>query len=176
MYNSKKSILLKVAMIWLVFAMLHYANNILPNPVLAFLGEKPGFESVFGHSKMNFWSYLIVTLGEFVFFRKKITDLIQYGYTRMLSAVVFPWFALTFWMTGSALNGGLEPARPIELSFSLLSIVFAAYLTVRLEQAMEEIRFRTSTRLTILFFFLITLVQYVSFEMNAPWWNYFGTN
>jgi hypothetical protein len=176
MYNSEKSVVWKVVIIWLVFAFLHYANDAFPNPVFAFIGEREGFESIFSHSKMNFWTYLIVTVGEFVIFRKKITDVSQFWYTRMLSAVIYPWFALTFWMTGSALNGGLEPIRPIELAFSFLSNVFGAYLTVRLEQIFDAIRFRTATQWTILFFFLITLIQYISFELNTPWWNYFGSN
>lgn len=176
MYTTTKSVIWKIVIIWVVFAVLHYANDVFPNPILAFFGEREGFESIFTHSKMNFWTYIFVTIGEFFLFRKKITDVAQFWYTRLLSAVIYPWFALTFWMTGSALNGGLEPIRPIELSFSLLSNVFGAYLTVRLEQIFDGVKFRKSVEWTILFFFLISLIQYVSFELNTPWWNYFGGN
>jgi hypothetical protein len=176
MYNSTKSVVWKVIIIWLVFAFLHYANALFPNPIFAFLGEAEGQESIFTHSKMNFFTYIFVTIGEFFIFRKKITDMSQFWYTRMLSAVIYPWFSLTFWMTGSALNGGAELARPVELTFSILSNVFGAYLAVRLEQVFDSVKFRKSTQWTILFFFLISLVQYISFELQAPWWNYFGSN
>ncbi|GEM_PF-3543145 len=176
MYTTAKSVVWKVIVIWVVFAFLHYANDAFPNPVFAFFGEREGFESIFSHSKMNFWTYLFVTIGEFFIFRKKISDTTQFWATRLLSAVIYPWFALTFWMTGSALNGGAEPIRPIELSFSLLSNVFGAYLTVRLEQIFDDIKFQKSTQWAILFFFVITLIQYISFELNTPWWNYFGSN
>ena len=176
MYNSTKSVIWKVIIIWSVFAFLHYAHAIFPNPVFAFLGEAAGRESVFGHLKMNFFTYILVTVGEFFIFRKKISDVSQFWYTRMLSAVIYPWFSLTFWMTGSALNGGAELARPVELSFSILSNIFGAYLAVRLEQVFDSVKFRRSTQWTILFFFLISLVQYISFELQAPWWNYFGSN
>jgi hypothetical protein len=176
MYNSAKAVAWKVVIIWVIFAFLHYANDAFPNPVFAFIGEREGFESIFSHSKMNFWTYLIVTIGEFFIFRKKILDVGQFWYTRLLSAVIYPWLALTFWMTGSALYGGLEPIRPVELGFSFLSNVFGAYLTIRLEQIFDVIKFRKATQWTILFFFLITLLQYISFELNTPWWNYFGSN
>lgn len=176
MYNSKKWVFSKVAIIWIVFALLHYANDIVPNPIFAFIGEKENSESIFGHSKMNFWTFLIVTIGEFLIFRKNILDVSQFWYTRLLSAVIYPWFALSFWMTGSALNGGAEPIRPIELSFSLLSNVFGAYLIVQLEQIFDGIKFRKATQWTILALFLMTLIQYISFELQAPWWNYFGSN
>ena len=58
MYNSTKSVIWKVVIIWFVFAFLHYAHAIFPNPVFAFLGEAAGRESVFGHLKMNFSTYI----------------------------------------------------------------------------------------------------------------------
>jgi hypothetical protein len=79
-------------------------------------------------------------------------------------------------MTGSALNGGLEPIRPIELSFSFLSNVFGAYLVVRLEQVFDAVNFRKATQWTILFFFIIAAIQYISFELNFPWWDFFGSH
>lgn len=176
MPTSAKAIIIKVAVIWFVFAFLHYANDVFPNPVFAFFGEAEGKESIFGHVKMNFYTYLLVTVGEFLLFRQKITDLSQFWYTRLLGALIYPWFSLTFWMTGSALNGGAEPIRPIELSFSLLSNVFAAYLVVRLEQVLDVVHFRKATQWTILAFFLMALVQYISFELKTPWWEYFGSH
>ena len=176
MYNSSKSVIFKVAIIWLVFAVFHYANDAFPNPIFTFFGESEGTESVFTHMKMNFYTYLLVTIGEFIIFRRKISNISQFWYTRLLSCVIYPWFSLTFWMTGSALNGGAEPIRPIELSFSIFSNVFGAYLIVRLEQIFDSVQFRKASRWTILFFFLITLIQYISFELNKPWWEYFGTH
>ncbi len=176
MYNSAKSVFWKVAIIWIVFAFLHYAYDIFPNPIIAFIGEKEGVESIFSHSKMNFWTYLIVTVGEFFILRRRISDVGQFWHTRLLSTVLYPWFALSFWMTGSAIHGGAEPIRPIELSFSLLANVFGAYLVVQLEQIFDKIKFRNVTAWTIVVLFLMTLIQYISFELNAPWWNYFGSN
>ena len=176
MYTTGKSVVWKVIIIWVVFALLHFANDWFPNPVIAFFGQADGGETVWGHLKMNFWTYIFVTIGEFFIFRKKISDVSQFWYTRLLSSVLYPWLSMTFYMTGSALNGGLEPIRPIELSFSLLSNVFGAYLMVRLEQVFDEIKFRKATQWTILFFFVIALIQYVSFELNTPWWEFFGSH
>jgi hypothetical protein len=176
MYNTGKSVILKVVIIWLVFAFLHFAYGWFPNPVLAFFGEAEGRETVWGHLKMNFWTYVFVTIGEFLIFRKKISDAGQFWYTRLLSAVLYPWLSMTFYMTGSALNGGLESIRPIELSFSFLSNVFGAYLVVRLEQVFDAVNFRKATQWTILFFFIIAAIQYISFELNFPWWDFFGSH
>lgn len=140
MYTTGRSVV-KAIVIWVVFALLHYATDLIPNPVIAFFGEADGAETVWGHLKMNFWTYIFVTIGEFFIFRKKISDVGQFWYTRLLSAVLYPWLSMTFWMrTGSALNGGLEPIRPIELSFSLLSNAFGAYLAVRLEQVFDGVK------------------------------------
>lgn len=176
MYTTGKSVTLKVIIIWVVFALLHYATDLIQSPIVAFFGEANGLESIWGHLKMNFWTYIFVTIGEFFIFRKKISDVSQFWYTRLLSAVLYPWLSMTFWMTGSALNGGLEPIRPIELSFSLLSNVFAAYFIVRLEQVFDAVKFRKATQWTILFFFIIALIQYVSFELNTLWWEFFGSH
>jgi hypothetical protein len=99
MYNTGKSVILKVVIIWLVFAFLHFAHGWFPNPVLAFFGEAEGRETVWGHLKMNFWTYVFVTIGEFLIFRKKISDAGQFWYTRLLSAVLYPWLSMTFYMT-----------------------------------------------------------------------------
>jgi hypothetical protein len=176
MYNSAKSVFWKVVIIWIVFALLHYAYRIFPHPITALIGEKEGAESIFGHVKMNFWTYLIVTIGEFLIFRKKILDLGQFWSTRLLSAVIYPWFALTFWMTGSAIHGGAEPARPVELAFSFIANAFGAYLTVRLEQIFDKVKFRKATQWTIIILFLMALIQYIVFELKTPWWNYFGSH
>ena len=176
MYKSGKSVVLKVVVVWLVFAFLHYANDLFPNPIFAFFGEAEGQESAWGHLKMNFWTYLFVTIGEFFIFRRKIADVSQFWYTRLLSMIIYPWFALIFWMTGSALNGGEHPIRPIELFFSLASNFFALYLVVRLEQIFDEIKFRKATQWTILFFFVLTLIQYVSYQINTPYWEFFGNH
>jgi hypothetical protein len=165
---------LKVLIIWFVFAFLHYANGLFPNPILAFLGEAEGRESVWGHLKMNFFTYIIVTVGEYFISRKKITDIGQFWYTRLLSAVLYPWLSLTFWMTGSVFSGGVETARPVELTFSILSNVFGAYFIVRLEQVLDNVKFRKATQMTILFFFLIALIQYLSFELTTPVWDFFA--
>ena len=176
MYNTGKSVILKVVVIWLVFAFLHFVNDWVTSPILAFFGEVEGAESVWTHLKMNFWTYVLVTIGEFLIFRKKITDVGQFWTTRLFSSVIYPFLSFTFWMTGSALNGGLEPIRPIELSFSLLSNVFAAYFVVRLEQIFDGIKFRAATQWTIIFFFVIAMIQYISFELNKPWWEFFDVH
>lgn len=176
MYNSAKSVFWKVAIIWIVFAFLHYAYDLFPHPIVAFLGEKEGTESIFSHVKMNFWTYLIVTIGEFLILRKRIADVGQFWLTRLLSAVIYPWFALIFWMTGSAIHGGAEPARPIELSFSLLANVFGAYLVVHLEKIFDKVKFSKATAWMIVILFVMALIQYIVFELKTPWWNYFGSN
>jgi len=176
MYNTGKSVVWKVIIVWVVFAFLHYATDLVQSPIIAFFSESDGTESVWGHLKMNFWTYLFITIGEFFIFRKKITDTMQYWFSRLLSTVLYPLFSFTFWMTGSALNGGLEPIRPIELSFSLLSNVFAAFFVVLLEQIFDTVKFRKATQWTIVFFFIIAMIQYISFELNTPWWEFFGSN
>lgn len=176
MYKSGKSVSIKVFVIWAVFALLHYLADLFPNPIIAFFGEAEGAETIWGHLKMNFWTYVFVIIGEFFIFRKKITDVGQFWIARLLSSVLYPLFSFTFWMTGSALNGGLEPIRPIELSFSLLSNVFAAYFVVRLEQIFDEIKFRNATKWTIILFFVLALIQYISYELNTPHWEMFGSH
>ena len=123
---------------------------------------------------MNFFTYIIVTVGEYFFSRKKITDTAQFWYTRLLSAVLYPWLSMTFWMTGSAFSGGVETAHSVELTFSILSNVFGAYFIVRLEQVLDNVNFRKATQWTIAFFFIIALIQYVSFELTTPWWDFFA--
>jgi hypothetical protein len=174
MYKTGKSVIAKVVIVWLVFALLHYLNDLFPNPVFAFFGEEESHESVWGHLKMNFWTYFFITVGEFFIFHKKIADVSQFWNTRLLSMIIYPWFALVFWMTGSAINGGHEPIRPIELFFSLGSNFFALYFIVRLEQIFDEIKFRKATQYMILFFFILALVQYVSYQINMPHWEFFG--
>lgn len=173
MNYSAKSVFWKVVIIWLVFAVLHFAHGVFPHPWLAFLGEAEGRESIWGHSKMNFYTYLIVTIGEFFIFRRKIAEVGQFWFTRLLSCVIYPWLALTFWMTGSAVYGSAQPPRGVELTVAMLANVFGAYLTIRLEQVFDTVRFRPATRWTILLFFLLALFQYIAFELQTPWWDFF---
>jgi len=170
-----KQLISKVIAVWIVFALLHFANGWFPNPVFAFLGETEGKETVFGHNKMNFYAYLFVCIAEFFILRKHIDDVAHWTYTRLFTTILYPWLAFIFWMTGSALNGGAEMIRPLELGMAFSANLVGAYAAVRVEEVLDGAKYRNAFKWMVLLFFVISLVQYISFEMNVPWWGLFGS-
>ena len=77
-----------------VFILLHYTYEFFPNIVFQIISGID--ESVFQHMKIGFYSYAILTLIEYLAFKKKIADKTRFLFSRFFSAIFYPWLLFMF--------------------------------------------------------------------------------
>ncbi|RMF41698.1 MAG: hypothetical protein D6755_12375 [Anaerolineae bacterium] len=155
----------KLLATWIVFLLLHYSYKNFPNTLFLVIGEKG--ETNYFHMKMLFFAYCFVTLAEYLLHRKTLTNPASFVYSRMAIAVLYPWAATTLWFTAQAL--GFEiPTFPWEIIYSNIITVISIYFALRLEEVLEGVEYRASTRQLITALFLTAILGYVSFSFNTP--------
>ncbi|QEE14422.1 hypothetical protein DSAG12_00235 [Promethearchaeum syntrophicum] len=89
-YNHKAYLWIRSFIFLCIFELLHYSFELFPNIIVQiFSGIN---ESNFQHWKIGYYSYLILTLVEFLIFHKKIADenKEKFIYSHLLSALFVP--------------------------------------------------------------------------------------
>jgi len=149
---------------FLFFLFFHQIYSILGGNLLGkILGE--GFESIYTHMKMYFYSYLCVSAIEYFVCRKQITSTITFWTSRMLIASAFPWMSIAIWFIPVALGFDLGD---YELTYSLILTVFGFYFSIRLDEGLEGVTFRPALNALIWLAFAAALITYTGFSFHVP--------
>lgn len=155
----------KLIAIWLLFLALHFSYDTFPNVIFKIIGEEG--ETTFFHMKMLFFAYVFVTLVEIFLRRTAIASLSDFIYPRALVAVAYPWLAITLWFSAEAL-GIAMPNETVEIIFANIATGLGIYLALRLEEALDGVAFRSSTKAMIVVLFMCALLSYVAFTFKTP--------
>ena len=170
------NIYLKSLIFLVVFSILHFGYEITGWTLLTpFCGVN---ESVFQHLKMAFWSYLLLTvLIEYPFIRKKIErgksdkriiEIGNFWYSRLLSVIILPWIMLIIWYLLPALYGKAESLL-VDLVWAVAVTYLSCFFVGYLEKETEKIEFKLSTKYIILFLVFISGFLFVWFTYKLPW-------
>lgn len=149
---------------YIFFVFLHQIYDILGGGALAaILGE--GIESIYAHMKMYFYAYLLVCLIDYFLRRKQITSISSFSYPRMLIAASFPWMSIAIWFIPIALSFELGE---YELIYSFVLTALGLYFAFRLEQGLEDVKFRPALKAMIWLAFLAAFITYIGFSFHVP--------
>jgi hypothetical protein len=149
---------------FLFFILFHQIYSILGGNILGkILGE--GFESIYTHMKMYFYSYLCVSAIEYFLRRKQIESAATFWTTRMLIASAFPWMSIAIWFIPNALGFDLGK---YELAYSLILTILGFYFSIRLDEGFENVKFRPALNTMIWLAFAATLITYTGFSFHVP--------
>ncbi len=164
------SILAKAFIYLILFSILHFSLDFTG---WSFLRPFAGVdESVFQHLKMAFWAYLLASLVEYPFFKKKKKSVESFWYPRFLSAVFVPWIIFIVYFLLPATAGKLKNA-PLELIWAILVTYFSGLAGALLEGHLEEQKLEFCFKAVIIFLLVSSAFLYVAFTYSLPWLDMF---
>ena len=146
------------------FLFLHFAYDWWPGPITAVFSGVD--ESVFQHMKIGYFSWLVVSLAEWVALRPK--PAMDFVASRLLGAAFIPPMFAGIWYLAAAVVGPL-PSDLVEILWANVVIFAASIFVLDIE---DHIGSRPmSTRLKAYSFILAGLAcfTYVRFTFCVPW-------
>lgn len=158
----------KGLLFWVTFLVLYALRKIAPIiPITLFTGVD---ESNFQHYKGTFFAYLIISLIEFLIFRKKVENKGTYWYARLMAAVFAPWLVFLVWYLMPALLGGEAlPNMGLEILFGNIATLIVGMLAVIFERGFETIIYGKSLKAVIWVMFVVSILVYTLLTFNLPW-------
>ena len=168
-YKRKSYIFIKSALYLLVFSLVHFIYDLLPNPLTLFIGAND--ESVFSHMKMAFWSWIILALLEYIFLRKHI-DRRKYFLSRMLTAIKLPFIEILVYYVGVFIAMEELPLA-IELTWAFITVYIIGIMGRIIEQYLEDLEYKNLYLYVILILFGLSMFFFTVFTYNKPWLDIF---
>ncbi|MEW6284864.1 MAG: hypothetical protein AB1509_01430 [Chloroflexota bacterium] len=149
---------------YLLFIFFHQVYDILGGNLWGrILGE--GIESIYAHMKMYFYAYLVVSVIDYFLRRRQIDAASSFWTTRMLIASSFPWMSIAIWFIPVA--AGIELGSR-ELLYSLTITALGLYFAFRLDEGLENVKFRPALNSLIWLAFAAAVITYVGFSFHVP--------
>jgi len=161
------NILLKALAFLLIFSVFHFGYEITGWRFLTpFCGIN---ESVFQHLKMAYWSYLFLSVVEYLLVNKgKKRRVSNFLYSRALSTILIPWVIFIIWYMLPAILGSKAPFA-VELSWAIISTLLSFMAVAKIEKETESIAFGTMTRIVLITLIIISSFLFVKFTYKLPW-------
>lgn len=163
--NQQKLAWWKLITTWIFFLLLHFSYETFPNVLFKIIGEEG--ETTFFHMKMLFFAYVFSSLIEYFLQRKRIGSPDTFIFSRMFTAVAYPWLTITAWFTVEALTNSMLH-MPWEIIYANVMTILGIYIALRIEELFEGQTLRPAFKGSILLLFLAALISYVSFSFNTP--------
>jgi hypothetical protein len=168
--KSRRGILVKAVAFWLVFLILYGLYRFFPVfPISLISGTT---ESVFQHFKEGFYAYLIVNLGEAVWFRRQVKDWERFLYARIASTVLLPWLIFLLWYIAPAVVGRW-PNNAYEIIYANIITLLVGLSTVTLESGFEFIPYTRGIKWVLWLLFFTSILLYLVFTFRLPWTDVF---
>jgi len=152
---------------WVVFMLLYFVYKFFPcTPLMAICGI---CESCFQHFKAAYFSWIIISLLEFLYMRRSVQDRQVFLYSRMATATILPWFIFILWYLGVAIFGRL-PSIALEILYANIITIIVGIFADIFEQGVSRITYPRELKTIILVLFFASLVLYLVFTFgNLPW-------
>lgn len=166
-FHNKAYLLIRSFIFLCIFDFLHYCYDWFPNAFFQIFSSIN--ESFFQHWKIGYYSYIILTLGKFLFFRKKIPeeDREKFIYSHFLSVLFLPMVIFIIWHTVPAVYGQITVFW-IEVVYSVSACYISIHLVSIIEQYLKEINYRLPLKIIIWILNLLLIMQFTLFTFKLP--------
>ncbi len=161
----------KVAGLWVMFLILHYAYEWLPSLPLKLISGTD--ESVFQHMKIGFYAYLLVNIVEYILRRKRLTSLGSFFYSRLFTTTLVPWLIFVVWYIAAAYHGQL-PTVFLEILYANISMLLVGICTSITEAVLEQAPYNRAFRIMSVVLFLVSVSHFTIFTFKLPWCDVFA--
>jgi len=149
-----------------IFILMHYTYKFFPNVVIQIFSAID--ESVFQHMKIGFYSYLILSVIEFLIFKKKIADTTKFLFSRVFSMVLYPYLIFLFFLF-------TRVVYPWQMHFviEIISAQIVVYISVLflgfLEVEIVKLEFGKRLRVLSLILLVLLIIEFTAFSFYLPW-------
>jgi hypothetical protein len=159
---------LKGVLFWVTFMLLYGLQKLAPVfPVTLFTAID---ESNFQHYKATFIAYFIISLVEFIVFRKNLTEKTSFWYSRLTTTIFIPWLVFLGWYLMPAILGGKAlPNVVLEILFANCVALTVGIVAANLERGFATMIFSKWIKVSVWIFFIISIVIYTLFTFYLPW-------
>ena len=156
----------KGLLFWVTFLVLYALRKAAPIiPITLFAGVD---ESNFQHYKGTFFAYLILSLIEYLIYRKKVDNPSSYWYARLLAAVIAPWMVFLVWYLMPAVYGPM-PNIGLEVLWGNVATLIVGFLAVTFEHGFEQMTFNRSLQTVTWVLVAVSIVVYTLLTFHLPW-------
>lgn len=157
---------IKVFLYLIIFSILHFSYDLTK---LKFLIPFGGIdESIFQHLKMAFWAYLITSVIEYSYLRRRFKNFISFFIPRLFSSVIIPWLIFLVWYLAPAIYGKFNSAIP-ELIWAVLVTILSGISGVLIEREIQGRKFSKAFITVTLLLGIISAFLYIKFTYQLPW-------
>ncbi len=161
---------LKGLLFWITFLLLTVLSKLIPVfPITLFTAVD---ESTFQHFKATFIAYLLISLIEYLEYRKNIQQKSSFWYARLLAAVIAPWMVFLLWYQMAAIYGPLNSVG-LEILYGNIVTFLVGLVAVTLERGFEQISYGKSLKVLVWGLVLCSVVLYTIFSFRLPWTDVF---
>ncbi len=168
--ESKYYIPGKAIVYLLLFSLLHYLYEWIPNIVIALFSGTS--ESIYQHMKIGFYVYLLLSLIEFIVFRNQIEDRQKFLFSRLLSAFLVSYMSMFFYLIGSMF--GHITLVFLEVIYSISICFISIFPVLILERWYEKFDYNTNVKLIIIILIIISIIEFTVFTFKLPWHDIFA--
>ena len=169
-YDDRNYLFVRSGLNLVIFLTLHYLYRWFPNVVISLFSAI--YESVFQHMKISFYAYIILTLIEFILFRKKKTDAKKFIYSHLFSAVLIPFITLILFSIGAMVYG--ERSYVVEIIYAIIITYLSGFSISIIEQEFQDIEFSKRFKIFLLIIIVIMISEFTIFTFNLPWHDVFA--
>jgi len=164
--DDNKYIYIRSLILLGIVIVLHYAYKFFPYSMFQIFSAID--ESVFQHMKIGSYSYIILTIIEYLAFKKKIVDKKRYLFSRIFSAIFYPWLIFMFFFFTRVFYP-LQMHYVVEIISAQATVYVSALILGFIE--LETIKMEYGKRLKVLLVGLIILliVEFTAFTFYLPW-------
>lgn len=149
----------------ILFSFLHQLHDIFPNALTAIIAEGEN-EAVLAHMKMLFYTYILLTIGDyFLYYRKGILTESFY-YARLLILASVPWMMISFFYVPESLDINL--VSPYNMIFSIFASWVGIYTAISFEETLEAAKYSVNIKVLLVIFFISAIIIYTGFSFNPP--------
>ncbi len=157
---------IKVFLYLIIFSILHFSYDITGFTFLKPFGGVD--ESIFQHLKMAFWSYIIASLIEYSYTKKKFKSLKSFFVPRLFSAIIVPWIIVIIWYIVPATYGRFHNVS-LELFWALIVTILSGISGVIIERSIQGREHTISFIIMVIIFAIISSFLYIRFTYSLPW-------
>lgn len=167
MQMTRRIFYIKGVAFWGVFLVLYFVYKYFPcNGLKLICGIT---ESNFQHYKAAFFSWIILSILEYVFYRKRITEKGTFFWSRAGTATILPWFVFIMWYLGPAIYGKM-PNIPLEILYANIITIIVGIFAAIFEHGLSRITYFTELKTVITILFVVSVILYVVFTfIKLPW-------
>ena len=164
--DDNKYIYIRSLLLLAIFIGMHYLYKFFPIVIIQiFSGIN---ESVFQHMKVGFYSYLILSVIEFLVFKKKITNKVKFLFSRVFSMVLYPYLIFMFFLFSRVVYPW-QMLFVIEIISAQITVYISVLFLSFIEVEIMKFEFGKRLRVLLVILLVLLIIEFTAFSFYLPW-------